>query len=350
MDTEKTETTTDEGKNKNNEGPELDEILNRSKFDTDFNYTHSYFWPLVIGHAVMQISWVIGIYTAIFYAQWKTILWAIFVAFLGTESVALGAHRGFTHKSFKMKRPMKIALIFLHTLSGQNSVFTWVRDHKLHHKYADSDADPHNSRRGFFFSHMGWLMVKRNPLLRRMQKEIDISDLKSEPLIMFQHKYFIPLYFVMGFLIPLTVPMYFWNETFWSALFAAYFFPYVTSLHMTWTINSFAHMWGNRPYDGRLHARNSKISWVATVGDGWHNYHHAFPWDCRMAEFGQYDGISNAILSVLEYVGLVYDIKTASPNVLYGHMKRHGDGTGGKSADNSRLYDKHITENMFRLD
>lgn len=314
-------------KNINNDKQELEEILNQNKFTTDLNYTHDYFWPFVIGHIVLHIGWLIGLYTAIFYAQGKTILWAVLVGYLGAESVAVGTHRAFAHKSYKMTKPLKIALIFLHTMSGQNSIFTWVRDHKLHHKYSDTDADPHNSQRGFFFSHMGWLMVKKNPVLRRMQKEVDVSDLKSEPLIMFQHDYFIPLYMVIGILIPVGVPMYFWNETLWSALFTAYFFPYVTTLHMTWTINSFAHLWGNKPYDSRVQARNSGISWAATLGDGWHNFHHAFPWDSRMAEFGQFDGITNTTLSVLEYLGLAYDIKKVNPNVLYGHMKRHGDGT-----------------------
>lgn len=73
-------------------------------------------------------------------------------------------------------------------LSFQNSAFTWVRDHILHHKYSDTDADPHNASRGFFFSHIGWLLVKRHPLLLEKQRQIDVSDLRADKLIMFQYK------------------------------------------------------------------------------------------------------------------------------------------------------------------
>lgn len=67
-------------------------------------------------------------------------------------------------------------------------MWTWVRDHRLHHKYSDTDADPHNARRGFFFSHMGWLMVRPHPAVVKEGRKIDLSDLKADPLIMFQKK------------------------------------------------------------------------------------------------------------------------------------------------------------------
>lgn len=74
------------------------------------------------------------------------------------------------------------------SFSFQNSIYVWVRDHKLHHKYSDTDADPHNASRGFFFSHIGWLLVRRHPLLLEKQKQIDVSDLRSDKMIMFQYK------------------------------------------------------------------------------------------------------------------------------------------------------------------
>lgn len=74
------------------------------------------------------------------------------------------------------------------SLSYQNSMFTWARDHKLHHKYSDTDADPHNIKRGFFFSHMGWLMVKKHPLLIQKRKQMDFSELLADKMLMFQYK------------------------------------------------------------------------------------------------------------------------------------------------------------------
>lgn len=77
-----------------------------------------------------------------------------------------------------------------------------------------------------------------------------------------------------------------------------------------------------------MRASQSLFTWIVTSGEGWHNYHHAFPWDSRMSEFGQIDGISTKVLDILVYLGLAYDPKRASTNVVYGHMKRHGDETG----------------------
>lgn len=68
-------------------------------------------------------------------------------------------------------------------------MFIWCRDHRLHHRYSDTDADPHNAKRGFFFSHIGWLMTKKHPLVIQLGKKIDLSDLQSDWMVMFQKKY-----------------------------------------------------------------------------------------------------------------------------------------------------------------
>ncbi|EFN85122.1 (11Z)-hexadec-11-enoyl-CoA conjugase [Harpegnathos saltator] len=312
------------------EKEEVGEEVLDEKLDTDMNYRHKYLWRRVLIHVLLHISWFIGIYTAIFHAKVATNLWMLFLGFWIAEGVSLGAHRGFCHKSFKMSAPLKIFLLILQTMSGQNSIFSWVRDHKLHHKYSDTDADPHNATRGFFFSHIGWLLVLRHPLVLEKQRQVDMSDVTSDKLFMFQYRYFLQIYFVLGVLFPVSVPMYFWNETLWSSFFVAYFVPYVTNLHIIWTINSFAHLWGSKTYDKRIKPKQSLFAWIVTAGEGGHNYHHTFPWDCRLSEYGRMGGLSSTLLEFFNYVGLAYDLKTASPSVIYGHMKRHGDATGQK--------------------
>jgi len=73
-------------------------------------------------------------------------------------------------------------------MSSQNSVLIWARDHRQHHKYSDTDADPHNSTRGFFFSHCGWLLMRKHPDVIAKGKTIDISDLEADPIVMFYSK------------------------------------------------------------------------------------------------------------------------------------------------------------------
>jgi stearoyl-CoA desaturase (Delta-9 desaturase) len=83
---------------------------------------------------------------------------------------------------------MKIMLLFFQTIAFQNCVIEWVRDHRVHHKFSDTNADPHNASRGFFFSHMGWLMCKKHPDVKKYGAKIDMSDLESEKILKFQEK------------------------------------------------------------------------------------------------------------------------------------------------------------------
>lgn len=83
---------------------------------------------------------------------------------------------------------MRLLLMLSQTLAFQNSIYEWVRDHRVHHKFTDTDADPHNSQRGFFFSHMGWLMLKKHPDVKEKGKQIDMSDLDADPIVAFQKK------------------------------------------------------------------------------------------------------------------------------------------------------------------
>lgn len=102
--------------------------------------------------------------------------------------VTAGSHRLWAHKTYKANRPLELFLMLCHCMSGQNSVIFWVRDHRLHHKYSDTDADPYNPTRGFFFSHCGWIFVKKHPEVLKRGKTIDISDVEKNPILMFQKK------------------------------------------------------------------------------------------------------------------------------------------------------------------
>jgi stearoyl-CoA desaturase (Delta-9 desaturase) len=108
------------------------------------------------------------------------------------ETTALGttvaAHRLFTHRTFKANEKFKILTVLMQTLAAQEPVLKWARDHRVHHKFTDTDADPHNTKRGFFFCHMGWLMCKKHPEVIKQGKKVDMSDLESDPLLQLQQK------------------------------------------------------------------------------------------------------------------------------------------------------------------
>ncbi|XP_015608808.1 delta(9)-fatty-acid desaturase fat-6, partial [Cephus cinctus] len=281
----------------------------------------------VIYYSLLHIAAIYGVYVALFRAKLATQIWLpIFAALMGS-GVTLGSHRYFSHKSYEVTTPVKIVLLIMQTMTGQNSAFTWAREHRLHHKYSDTDADPHNAARGFFFSHMGWLLTKKHPLVLQKGRTVDVSDLLSDKLIMFQHKYYIPLYVFWGVLVPIMIPIYLWDEKPWVSFFTVYCLRYVVVLHFTWSVNSVAHLFGNKPYDKRIYpVESALVSWI-TFGEGTHNYHHAFPWDYRVSEFSTLISLTTRIIDLLAYFDLTYDRKTASQQVVHGHLKRHGDGT-----------------------
>lgn len=106
----------------------------------------------------------------------------------GAFGITAGAHRLWSHRSYKAKWPLRLILMISQTLAFQNSIYEWVRDHRVHHKFTDTDADPHNAKRGFFFSHIGWLMMKKHTDVREKGKTVDMTDLESDPIVMFQKR------------------------------------------------------------------------------------------------------------------------------------------------------------------
>ena len=119
----------------------------------------------------------------------RTWLWTWLCHYTGGLGVTVGVHRLWSHRSFKATWPLRLALMIFNCIAAQNDIFEWARDHRVHHKYSETDADPHNATRGFFFSHVGWLMVRKHPDVIKKGKQIDLSDLYEDKIVMFQRRY-----------------------------------------------------------------------------------------------------------------------------------------------------------------
>ncbi|KAJ3653118.1 hypothetical protein Zmor_019034 [Zophobas morio] len=202
----------------------------------------------------------------------------------------------------------------------------------------DTDADPHNINRGFFFSHMGWLMVRKHPEVIRLGKTIDLSDLEADPVVRFQknwskefRQYYVVLAPVLCFVFPTMVPWYFWNENLYISFCVAGMLRYVLTLHFTWVVNSVAHTWGTKPYNRSIRATENKLAAVLSGGEGWHNYHHVFPWDYKAAELGTSPHNWSAVfIDIMAKIGWAYDLITASPKMV--KEKRDESGTDFESS------------------
>ncbi|KAL6427782.1 hypothetical protein ACFW04_008308 [Cataglyphis niger] len=99
-----------------------------------------------------------------------------------------GAHRLWSHKSYKAKLPLRILLLICFNMCGQNTIYKWVKNHRMHHIYCDTAADPHNTQRGFFFAHIGWVAMKEDPEFTEKSKHLNLSDVTSDPVVIFGEK------------------------------------------------------------------------------------------------------------------------------------------------------------------
>ncbi|GAB0096562.1 hypothetical protein DMENIID0001_120860 [Sergentomyia squamirostris] len=285
-------------------------------------------WMWIFLFSVLHISALYGIWLMITSAKLYTILFAYFLYAVSMIGITAGVHRLWSHRSYKAKFPLRIILMIFSTIAYQRSIWRWTRDHRIHHKFTETDSDPHNSTRGFFFSHMGWLLTKKHQDVLAKEKLIDLSDLQADSVVMFQRKYYNILMPIFCYALPLFIPIYFWDESIANSWFIAVHLRHAVSLHSTFLINSAAHAWGNKPYDKNLNpAENVGVSVVA-FGEGWHNYHHTFPWDYKAAELGNYRfNFATAFIDFFAKIGWAYDLKTVSPEIIRKRAQRTGDGT-----------------------
>ncbi|XP_072400192.1 acyl-CoA Delta-9 desaturase-like isoform X2 [Diabrotica undecimpunctata] len=303
-------------------------------------------WRNVLAFVLLHGVGTYGIYCMLLgRVKIFTIAFNILFAVFAGLGVTAGAHRLWAHRTYKAKFPLRLLLAFFHTAALQNDIHEWVRDHRVHHKFTDTDADPHNASRGFFFSHIGWLMLRKHKDVLEKGKTVDMSDVEADPVVMFQKKYYVFLVTMLTFLIPAHIPWYCWKENYLLAWYMC-IFRYALSLNVTWLVNSAAHIWGTKPYDNTIGPTENKYVSALGFGEGWHNYHHTFPWDYKAAELGDYKlNYTTAVLDFMSRIGQAYDLKTASMEMVKKRVARTGDGswTNGKVEGESNKDHHHHT-------
>uniref|UniRef100_A0A0B7A1V2 Fatty acid desaturase domain-containing protein n=3 Tax=Arion vulgaris TaxID=1028688 RepID=A0A0B7A1V2_9EUPU len=259
-------------------------------------------------------------------AMYQTLLWSVVMYWLAAMGITAGAHRLWSHRSYKARLPLRAFLALCNCISFQNSVFEWSRDHRAHHKYSETDADPHNAKRGFFFAHIGWLLVKKHPDVKDKGKVLDLSDLKNDPVVAFQDRHYKKLVLLLCIIIPTYVPVYVWGESAFISFYVAVILRYTLVLNATWLVNSAAHMWGQRPYDERINpSENMGVSFCAT-GEGFHNYHHVFPHDYSTSEYGWHLNLTTIFIDTMHFLGQAYDRRKIPMDVVMKRKLRTGSG------------------------
>ena len=135
-------------------------------------------WSNIILLSIVHVFGVYGFFYATFFGiKFWTIFFAFFLGGVSGLGMSVGAHRLWAHRSFKAHVVLRLILMFFQTMSGNGSIFSYARDHRTHHKYSDSFADPKNSQRGFFFAHIGWWMLKKRPEVIEHGKKVKVDDM-----------------------------------------------------------------------------------------------------------------------------------------------------------------------------
>src|SRR3990170_1328420 len=250
---------------------------------------------------------------------WTDVVIAVLMYAISGHGVTVGFHRYFTHKSFKPNRPLKIALAVAGSLAIQGPVIRWVADHRKHHKFSDRDGDPHSPWRygetipalakGLLHAHMMWLFDPEQTPQRKYAPDL----LKDRDIVRVSRAF--PLLVLVSLLLPAVLGgLLTWS---WAGALTAFFWGSLVRVgllhHVTWSINSICHAVGERPFKSR--DKSGNVWWLAflSMGESWHNLHHADPTCARHGVLrGQID-ITARVIWAFEKLGWVRDVKWPDP-------------------------------------
>ena len=220
--------------------------------------------------------------------------------------ITAGYHRYFSHRSYKLGRVAQLLLAFGGTTAVQKGPLWWAGHHRRHHRYADTDIDPHSPIRGFWWSHMGWILCdKYNPTPHDA-----IRDFTAFPELRFvnRHDWIGPWALLVGCLL----------VGGWSGMLAGFFLSTILLWHATFAVNSVAHLFGRRRYATVDTSRNSMLVAVLTGGEGWHNNHHHYQTSARQGFFWWEFDPTYYLLRAMSALGVVRGLRRPPPSVLEG--------------------------------
>ncbi|WP_417362853.1 fatty acid desaturase [Gallaecimonas pentaromativorans] len=216
-----------------------------------------------------------GVFHGFSAGQW--IAFAVLFCFCNL-SITAGYHRLWSHKTYQAHPALRWLFALGGALAIENSVVHWASDHRIHHRHVDNDeVDPYSAGRGFWYSHMGWMM--REYQAERYNDYSNVRDLFKDPVVDFQHRHYMKL--VWGLNLGLTIALgLMMGDVIGTVLLAGFLRIFVTH-HTTFFINSLAHIWGRNSFSDKHSAKDNGLLALLTFGEGYHNFHHTFENDYR---------------------------------------------------------------------
>jgi len=261
-------------------------------------------WPSIIFLVGVSLIAVLGCPAYFFFygIATQTIALSVVMMIGTTLAITAGYHRLYAHSTYKAKRFYQFILLALGAATFQQSALKWASLHRSHHRFTDTDRDPYNIKKGFFYAHMGWIMF----WLRSIDYD-NVKDLTKIPLVMRQHNHFQSWALGFGVLMPVLVgAMY--GQVFEALLFGVAGRLFVV-FQITFFINSFAHTFGTVPYGKDISARDNWMGAILTGGEGYHSFHHRFPHDYRNGVRWYHWDPSKWLIWLSSHLGWVWELK-----------------------------------------
>jgi stearoyl-CoA desaturase (Delta-9 desaturase) len=271
------------------------------------NILHEINW---LSFAILIVTPILGIWGAFnTRLTWQTAVWSVVYYYMTGLGITAGYHRLWAHRAYNASLTLQYLLALLGAGALEGSIKWWSRGHRAHHRYTDTDLDPYNAHMGFWWSHMGWMLLKP----RRRPGVADVSDLSKNVVVRWQHRHYIKLILTMGFIFPTLVAYFGWGD-----LKGGFVYAGVLRLcfvhHSTFCVNSLAHWLGEAPFDDKHTPRDHLITALVTIGEGYHNFHHQFPMDYRNAiKWYQYDP-TKWFIWCMKKIGLASHLKVFPEN------------------------------------
>jgi stearoyl-CoA desaturase (delta-9 desaturase) len=274
-------------------------MAGESKVDTEID---DIVYPSSIPFGLVHLACIGAIWSGV---TWSSIAICVLLYWLRIFAIGAGYHRYFSHRAYSTGRALQFVLAFLAQTSAQKSVLWWAAKHRHHHLHSDTHEDVHSPRhKGFMYSHVGWFFTRRHA----KADLVKVADLARYPELMWLHK--------LELLPAVALAAVCYLIAGWPGLVVGFFWSTVLLYHATFCINSLAHVCGSKRYVTGDDSRNNWLLAIFTMGEGWHNNHHAYQSSVRQGfRWWQIDATFYA-LKVLAWAGLVWDLKLPSKEVL----------------------------------
>ena len=264
-------------------------------------------YPSTLPFILLHISSIAAFWTGI---TWPAVAMCVTLYWLRMFAVTAGYHRYFSHRAYSTSRVFQFVLAFLAQSTTQKSVLWWAAKHRHHHLYSDTPDDVHSPRhKGFFYSHLGWIFYRQHDLTDLVK----VADFAAFPELKWLHRFeqlpgvilAIACYLIGG----------------WSGLVVGFVWSTVLLYHATFCINSLAHVHGRKRYVTGDDSRNNWLLAFFTMGEGWHNNHHAYQSSARQGFRWWEIDATFYILKALSWAGIAWDLKTPPVEVLRNEQR-----------------------------